>query len=75
MKNTKGDETHLYNETSHSYLYVWRRAGQMAGPIGLKFFVGTHGWPGGDIDFKKIENIFFQIFFPRPTPDDSAIFI
>jgi len=37
-----------------------RIAGQMAGTIGLKFFVGTHGWPGGDIDFKKIENIFFQ---------------
>ena len=24
-------------------------AGQTAGPIGLKFFVDTHGWPGGDI--------------------------
>ena len=22
-------------------------AGQTAGPIGLKFFVITHGWPGG----------------------------
>ena len=22
-------------------------AGQTAGPIGLKFFVDTHGWPGG----------------------------
>ena len=24
-------------------------AGQMAGPNGLKLFVDTHGWPGGDI--------------------------
>ena len=23
-------------------------AGQTAGPIGLKCFVDTHGWPGGD---------------------------
>ena len=22
-------------------------AGQTAGPTGLKFFVDTHGWPGG----------------------------
>ena len=34
-------------------------AGQMAGPIGLKFFVDTHGWPG----VKKIRNFFFQFFF------------
>ena len=25
--------------------------GQTAGPIGLTFFVGTHGWSGGDIYF------------------------
>ena len=37
-------------------------AGQTAGPIGLKFFVDTHGWPGGDIGKKKIENFFFKIF-------------
>ena len=24
-------------------------AGQTAKPIGLKFCVDTHGWPGGDI--------------------------
>ena len=24
-------------------------AGQTAGPIGLKFFVDTKGWPGGEI--------------------------
>ena len=24
-------------------------AGQTAGPIGLKFFVDTQGWPGGVI--------------------------
>ena len=26
-----------------------RIAGQTAGPIGLTFFVDTHGWPGGVI--------------------------
>ena len=29
-------------------------AGQTAGPNGLKFFVDTHGWPGGAIGYKKI---------------------
>ena len=26
-----------------------RIAGKTAGPIGLKFIVDTHGWPGGVI--------------------------
>ena len=30
-----------------------RIAGQMAGPIGMKFYVDTHGWPGGVIGEKK----------------------
>ena len=47
-------------------------AGQTAGPIGLKFFVDTPGWPGGDIGLKKskkmFQNIFFsKFFFPRAT--------
>ena len=47
-----------------------RIAGLTAGPIGLKFFVDTHEWPGG---VKKFE-IFFQIFFiTRATPGPSAI--
>ena len=29
-----------------------RIAGQTAGPIGLNFFLDTHGWPGGAIGFK-----------------------
>ena len=31
----------LYNKATHSYIYI-----QTAGPVELKFFVGTHGWPG-----------------------------
>ena len=38
-------------------------AGQTAGPIGLTFFVDTHGWPGGDIGYQKIEKKNFKIFF------------
>ena len=30
-------------------IYMFPIAGQTAGPIGMKFFVDTHGWPGGDI--------------------------
>ena len=47
-----------------------RIAGQRAGPIGLKFFVDTHGWPGGVILFFRqlfisfIFKYFFQMF-PR----------
>jgi len=47
---------------------VWRRAGQMAGPIGLKFFVDTQEWRGGLLKAKK-----FQFFFPRAMPGPSAI--
>ena len=38
-------------------------AGQTAGPIGLEFFVDTHGWPGGDIGLKNPNSFFFEIFF------------
>ena len=42
-----------------------RIAGQMAGPIGLKYFVNTQGWR---YRLKK-----FEIFFiPRATPGPSA---
>ena len=37
-------------------------AGQTAEPFGRKFFVDTHGWPGGFFGLKKIRNFFF-IFF------------
>ena len=30
-------------------IYMLPIAGQTAGPIGLKIFVDTHGWPGGVI--------------------------
>ena len=47
-------------------------AGQTAGPIGLKFFVDTHGWPGVS-QAKKIEIFFFpKLFFTRATPGPSA---
>ena len=36
----------LYNKTRPSYIYMFPIAGQAAGPIGLNFFVDTHGWPG-----------------------------
>ena len=35
------------------YIYMLLIAGQTAGPIVLKFFVDTHGWPGGIKEFKK----------------------
>jgi len=40
-------------------------AGQMAGPIGLKFFVDTPGWPGGVIGHKIefLKKYFFSNFF------------
>ena len=63
--------SHLYNKTRHS-------AGQTAGPIGLKIFVDTHGWPGDVSKFffsKVFLNIFFQhFFFPRATPGPSVSF-
>ena len=40
-------------------------AGQTAGPIGLKFFVDTQGWPGSVIGYKKIEIFFFTFFCSR----------
>ena len=44
-----------------------RIAGQMAGPIGLKFFVETYKWPGGCYRLKNSKN-----FFPQATPGPSA---
>ena len=39
-------------------------AGQTAGPNELKFFVDTHGWPGGDMAKKcKFFVLFFLNFF------------
>ena len=37
-----------------------RIAGQTAGPIGLKFFVDTHGWSPPRVKGKKFENLFSQ---------------
>ena len=50
-------------------------AGQTAGPIGLKFFVDTQGWPGGVIVKNRnyfFFKLFFKFFFPRSTPGPSA---
>ena len=46
----------LYNKTRQSYIYMFSIAGQTAG---RKFFVDTHGWPGGDISLKKSKKKFF----------------
>ena len=43
-------------------------AGQTAGPIGLNFFMDTHG---GGYRCKK-SKYFFTICFPRATPGPSA---
>ena len=59
--------SNLYNKTRHSYIYILRIAGQMAGPIGLKFFVETYKWPGGCYRLKNSKN-----FFPQATPGPSA---
>ena len=40
-----------------------RIAGQTVGPIGLKFFVDTHGRPGGVIGKKIFEHFFPNNFF------------
>ena len=32
-----------------TFVYMFPIADQTAGPIGLNFFVNTHGWPGGVI--------------------------
>ena len=46
-------------------------ADQTAGPIGLKFFVDTQGWPGGVIG-KKSKLLFFQTFFQVFFPTVNA---
>ena len=48
-----------------------RIAGQMAGPIGLNFFVDTHGW-GGEIKFEKKNFPKKKKKIPRATPGPSA---
>ena len=44
-----------------------RIAGKTVGPIGLKFFVDTHGWPGGFrgviIFFSNLFKSIFSILF------------
>ena len=39
----------VYLFNNKTFVYMFPIAGQTAGPIGLKFFVDTQGWPGGDI--------------------------
>jgi len=43
-KNTVAEN--LYKKKQDIRAYMFSIAGQTAGPIGLKFFVDTHGWPG-----------------------------
>ena len=37
---------------------------QTAGPIGLKFFVCTHRWPGMSYRLKKLKIFFFTLILP-----------
>ena len=61
-KNTVAEN--LYKKKQDIRVYMFSIAGQTAGPIGLKFFVDTHGWPG----YKKFGIFFSKYFFPRATP-------
>ena len=36
---------------------------QTAGPIGLKFFEGTYGYPGGNLGKTKFKCVFSKTFF------------
>ena len=48
------------------YIYMLRIAGQTAGPIGLKFFVDTHGCPPPVLKVKNSKICFLnKDFFPR----------
>jgi len=40
---------YLYNKALRSYICMLTIAGQKAGPNGLTFFEGTHGYLGGAI--------------------------
>ena len=66
---------------AHIYLFSLALAGQMAGPIGLTFFEGTHGCPVGNIGLKNSKFFFksnlFSLKFdfkeiPRVTPGSLA---
>ena len=56
MRNAKS-----LNKKQDIRIYMLPIAGQTAGPIGLKLFVDTQGWPGGVRGFKKIEILLFNI--------------
>ena len=42
-------DIYIIKQDIRIYIYMFPIAGQTAGPIGLKFFVETHGLPGGVI--------------------------
>ena len=44
----------------------------MAGPVWLKFFVDTYGWPGGFFRLKKIRNFFSSNLFSMGNAGQSA---
>ena len=50
-------------------IYMLPIGGQTAGPIGLKFFVDTHGWVGSVVGIKKL---FDKFFYPRRMPGSPA---
>ena len=47
-------------------------ADQTAGPIGLNFFMDTHGWPWGVLGFKKNRKKMFFPFFSNFFSSDNA---
>jgi len=44
--NKDCNESIIYIVKQDIRIYMLPIASQTAGPIGLKFFVDTHGWPG-----------------------------
>ena len=54
------------------YLYMLPIAGQTAGPIGLKLFLDTQGWPRSVIKYSQFLKQFFKRYFSGATPGPSA---
>ena len=56
-------------------IYMLRIAGQTAGPIGLKFFIDTHGWPGGVINEKKLNFSSQNFFYGQRRGPSASVFM
>ena len=64
LKEFTLEEVAKHDSIGNRYIifYIINIAGQTARPTGLKFFVDTHGWPGGVLG-QKNSNFFFLQFF------------